>query len=425
MASLVVDKDVPNDPTATTNNATITTTTTTTKTSAPTNDYEDIIIDSNASTHIIYHDAFSAVVYLLDATSIYFLSRCNKYLTKLCNNPNVLSWISRPRAVGFRSLSCIEHLKIFELVSKAENSFHFEWGSVQVEDNCYPYLEQLVQIMKQHGSLHIRVEGHCGLEAPPHIAIGFSTNRAASVCDVLVEMGINPRRISYIGHGNSKPKICACGPFSREAKQNRRTELFLHDETGSEFPTREPLPNISKEEIDAAVDDAGTKQREFQIRIDGIMVWSRDLEEAVTNPEYPGHNLLGIPEYNNPRENVIARIRELGEKCPDSLSFFEHMNTILVQFEQGALNSSDTFMNVVEEHIAQVEEALETLLNMSGDNEATCSPKRFNSSRELKNTNTNDNDHEVDVDKVPVNHDDTEVEFQTSNGSSSSNSTGV
>ena len=101
------------------------------------------------------------------------------------------------------------------------------------------------------------------------------------------------------------------------------------------------------------------------------------------------------------------------------------MNTILVQFEQGALNSSDTFMNVVEEHIAQVEEALETLLNMSGDNEATCSPKRFNSSRELKNTNTNDNDHEVDVDKVPVNHDDTEVEFQTSNGSSSSNSTGV
>ena len=241
MASLVVDKDVPNDTTATTNNATITTTTTTTKTSAPTNDYEDIIIDSNASTHIIYHDAFSAVVYLLDATSIYFLSRCNKYLTKLCNNPNVLSWISRPRAVGFRSLSCIEHLKIFELVSKAENSFHFEWGSVQVEDNCYPYLEQLVQIMKQHGSLHIRVEGHCGLEAPPHIAIGFSTNRAASVCDVLVEMGINPRRISYIGHGNSKPKICACGPFSREAKQNRRTELFLHDETGAEFPTQRYL----------------------------------------------------------------------------------------------------------------------------------------------------------------------------------------
>ena len=98
MASLVVDKDMLNDTTATTNNATITTTTTTTKTSAPTNDYEDIIIDSNASTHIIYHDAFSCSCIFIRRNKYLLLSRCNKYLTKLCNNPNVLSDLATTRS---------------------------------------------------------------------------------------------------------------------------------------------------------------------------------------------------------------------------------------------------------------------------------------------------------------------------------------
>ena len=114
---------------------------------------------------LVYHDAFSAVVYLLDATSIAKLSRCNKRLKQLCNNTNVLSWISQPRAVGLKCLSCLEHLRIFELISKAQNSFHFNWGKVEVERNCYPSLRELADIMRTHEKLNVRVVGHCGLEA--------------------------------------------------------------------------------------------------------------------------------------------------------------------------------------------------------------------------------------------------------------------
>jgi outer membrane protein OmpA-like peptidoglycan-associated protein len=314
-----------------------------------TNDYENIVIDSNAAAHIIFHDAFSAVIYLLDATSIALLSRCNKYLKALCNNSNVVSWISQPRTIGFKSLTCIEHLKIFELISKAEISIHFDWGSVQVEDACYPYLEQIVKIMKQHETLKIRVEGHCGLEAPEHIAIDFSSSRAASVCGVLANMGIEQRRISHIGHGKSQPKVCACGPFSRNAKKNRRTEIFLRDENGVEFPTREPLPNISEEEIQVAIAEGGKKQLDFQVRIDRIMAWKNRLDEAVLNEHY----------VNNPREDVVALIRVLGSKSPDSLTFYEHMNEILDEFEKGLLNNAADFMAVVLQHIALVEQALE------------------------------------------------------------------
>ena len=326
-----------------------------TKVNTRTNDYENIVIDSDAAAHIIFHDAFSAVIYLLDATSIALLSRCNKYLKALCNNSNVVSWISQPRVAGFKSLTCIEHLKIFELISKAENSFHFDWGSVQVEDNCYPYLEEIVKIMKQHESLKIRVEGHCGLEAPEHIAIGFSSSRAASVCAVLANMGIEPRRISHVGHGKSQPKVCACGPFSRNAKQNRRTEIFLHDENGTEFPTREPLPNISEEEIQLAITEGGKKQLDFQLRIDRLMAWKNRLDEVALNE----HSGVGEPNYNNPREDVVALIRVLGSKSPDSLTFYEHMNEILDEFEKGLLNKSADFMAVVLQHIAQVEQALQ------------------------------------------------------------------
>ena len=49
---------------------------------------------------LIYHDCFSAVIYLLDATSIAQVGRCCKYLRKLISDSYVVAWLSAPRATG-------------------------------------------------------------------------------------------------------------------------------------------------------------------------------------------------------------------------------------------------------------------------------------------------------------------------------------
>ena len=296
---------------------------------------------------LVYHDAFSAVVYLLDATSIAFLSRCNKRLKQLCSNTNVLSWISQPRAVGLKGLSCIEHLRIFELISKAQNSFHFHWGKLEVERECYPFLRQLADIMRTHEKLHVRVEGHCGLEAPDHIAVGFSRKRAGSICQVLMQMGVDKSRISYIGYGKTRPKVCVCGPYSREAKENRRTELYLHDGTGAEFPTREPLPSITEADIQHAIQGSIRLQNEFQARIDNIMEWVRDRVEETPIPS----NDVDAANVINPREEVISGIRLLYETCQDACLFYEHMHVIFTKFEGGVLDNAATFVRLIDERI--------------------------------------------------------------------------
>ena len=71
---------------------------------------------------LIYHDCFSAVIYLLDATSIARVGRCCKYLNQMINDKHVVAWLSAPRALGLKGLSCVQHLRVFELVSEAENS---------------------------------------------------------------------------------------------------------------------------------------------------------------------------------------------------------------------------------------------------------------------------------------------------------------
>lgn len=296
---------------------------------------------------LIYHDTFSAVVYLLDATSIAVLARCNKHLKQLCSNPNVLSWISQPRAVGLKGLSCVEHLRIFELISKARNSFHFNWGKLEVEKDCYPYLRQLADIMETHDKLCMRVEGHCGLEAPDHIALGFSRSRAESICRVLRRMGVEQSRMSYIGYGKTRPKVCLCGPYSVKAQENRRTELYLYDGTGAEFPTREPLPNITEEDIQRAIQDSIRLQNEFQARIDNIMEWVRDRTEETTAPASD----TGNADVINPREEVISKIRLLYETCEDACLFYDHMHHIFTKFEAGLLDNAAKFVRLIDHRI--------------------------------------------------------------------------
>ena len=73
-------------------------------------------------------------------------------------------------------------------MSTLDNTLAFEWGSTDIDPMCFPALDAFVKLLKKHPSLNVKFEGHCGIEAPGHIAVPFSTERAGSVQHYLVNL---------------------------------------------------------------------------------------------------------------------------------------------------------------------------------------------------------------------------------------------
>jgi outer membrane protein OmpA-like peptidoglycan-associated protein len=96
-----------------------------------------------------------------------------------------------------------------------------------------PALEQLYAVMKDNPRIRIRIEGHvcCIKNAPdaddydtfePHLSV----NRAKAIYQYLVDRGIEPDRLTYVGYGRSRPVI----PIERseaDAEKNRRVEIRI------------------------------------------------------------------------------------------------------------------------------------------------------------------------------------------------------
>jgi len=104
----------------------------------------------------------------------------------------------------------------------------------QLLPESYPTLKELLAVMLKNKNLKIQVQGHiCCL---PGNVDGFdeetsTTNlselRAKAVMDYLIENGVAPGRISYIGLGHSQPIYSYPEKNEEEKKLNRRVEIKI------------------------------------------------------------------------------------------------------------------------------------------------------------------------------------------------------
>ena len=92
--------------------------------------------------------------------------------------------------MNLKGLSCLEHLAIAETMTNLDATLEFQWGSTDIDPSCFGSLRQFAKILKKHPSLEVKIEGHCAIEAPSHIAVPFSTERAASVEHYLMSEGV-------------------------------------------------------------------------------------------------------------------------------------------------------------------------------------------------------------------------------------------
>lgn len=89
-------------------------------------------------------------------------------------------------------------------------------------------LDQLVIWLKDHPHTSIRLEGHTDNQGDYYLNISLSEDRVRNVKKYLVNQGINPARITYVGYGGTRP--VASNVKEETRKQNRRVVFIIEEE---------------------------------------------------------------------------------------------------------------------------------------------------------------------------------------------------
>ncbi|HRZ41518.1 MAG TPA: OmpA family protein [Bacteroidales bacterium] len=89
----------------------------------------------------------------------------------------------------------------------------------------YPELDKLVALMKKYPTMRIEIAGHTDYKGSVEYNVKLSNDRANSVVQYLIGQGIPASRLTWIGHGKSKP---IADNTTEEGRQlNRRVEFTI------------------------------------------------------------------------------------------------------------------------------------------------------------------------------------------------------
>ncbi len=114
-------------------------------------------------------------------------------------------------------------LKTKMTLNNAKIGVEFVDDDDEILEECYPLLDEVVQLLNEHPEYDMKIEGHTdnfGEEGP---LMALSKGRAKAVYDYLISQGIAPERLSHEGYGHHKPLASNEHPAGR--KQNNRVEF--------------------------------------------------------------------------------------------------------------------------------------------------------------------------------------------------------
>ncbi|HTQ66319.1 MAG TPA: OmpA family protein [Puia sp.] len=99
----------------------------------------------------------------------------------------------------------------------------FDINKYELKPESQVELDKLVQLMKDNPTLAIQISGHTDNIGKPADNLPLSTNRAKAVVTYLISKGIEEKRLSYKGYGDTQPLADNKTEIGRA--QNRRTEV--------------------------------------------------------------------------------------------------------------------------------------------------------------------------------------------------------
>lgn len=100
---------------------------------------------------------------------------------------------------------------------------NFDFDSAKLRPDAIATLDEAVSILKRYDTIRVEVAGHTCSIGDEAYNQRLSERRAKVVFDYLVEKGISPNRLRWVGYGESRP---IASNDTREGRMmNRRTEL--------------------------------------------------------------------------------------------------------------------------------------------------------------------------------------------------------
>ncbi len=102
---------------------------------------------------------------------------------------------------------------------------NFDFDSAKVKPEYMTKIKEVVEFLKANPAYKAEIQGHTDSTGPARYNKKLSQKRAKAVYDIMVEMGIDPSRLTYIGYGEEHP---IAPNTTREGRaKNRRVEVHL------------------------------------------------------------------------------------------------------------------------------------------------------------------------------------------------------
>ena len=118
------------------------------------------------------------------------------------------------------SMQAIEEDKSFRI-----NNIYFDSDSYLLNDQAREILIGFIDFMTLNNTIEVSIHGHTDDVGSSNANLELSSNRAKSVYDFLIEMGISNERLSYNGFGETRPLVTNQNEENRAI--NRRTEFYV------------------------------------------------------------------------------------------------------------------------------------------------------------------------------------------------------
>ncbi len=132
-----------------------------------------------------------------------------------------------PYAAGPASnMGCPELKKqVVRQLQEAGKQIQFETGSDKLTEASLPVVKQVAEILKNYPNYRVIVAGHTDNQGKRQRNQELSEQRAARCVQKLIELGIEPERLTSAGYGQTKP--IATNSTAKGRALNRRVEFHL------------------------------------------------------------------------------------------------------------------------------------------------------------------------------------------------------
>lgn len=101
----------------------------------------------------------------------------------------------------------------------------FEFNSTKVHQSSMPILQEAAKEVNDDRDSYIKVDGHADAIGSRKYNQGLSVRRAQSVKSKLTKMGVSPKKVKVVGHGEDEPAADNGSPAGRA--QNRRAIMTI------------------------------------------------------------------------------------------------------------------------------------------------------------------------------------------------------